>query len=78
MNMKTSPNDVSNHEILEVMNTFATSIDKRLTSIEREQIRMRAVMVTKDYLDSKLADQYSDLVRVMRKEDEKVLAKVRK
>lgn len=118
MNMKTSPNDVSNtellkeiqklhvsdHEILEAMSAFATHVDSRmdkmdsrldkadyrldkmdsrmdrlatkedLQNLQSEFSKLKATVVTKGYLDDKLADHHADLVKVMRKEDEKVMA----
>ena len=47
-------------DLLKAINDFASDIERR--------------MVTKDYLDRKLANQYSDLVKVMRREDEKIKA----
>jgi hypothetical protein len=61
MNMKTSPNDVSNQEILEAMQTFAESVDKRFDRIDQrfENVegrlgKVEAEMVTKDYLATEL------------------------
>lgn len=83
MNMKTSPNDVSNQEILEAMSVFATHVDSRmdkmatkedLQNLQSEFSKLKATVVTKGYLDDKLADHHADLARIMRKEDEKVIA----
>ena len=93
MNMKTSPNDVSNQEILQefrnvsenmyarmeslevsngeildALNTFAGSVEVRFDSVEKRLNRVDALMVTKDYLDNKLADHHSDLVQWTRRE----------
>ncbi len=102
MNMKTSPNDVSNQEIfnkldqlslkidgvgsslnekidgvhaetLEAIHELSSQTDVRFCAMEREQARVRAVMVTKDYLDDKLARQYSDIVQHTRREIEKAM-----
>ncbi len=96
MNMKMHPNDASNNEVLqaiqslvlrfdglesrfdemgEAMQFFVTtvdtrfdSVDKRFDHLESDIYRMKAVMVTKDYLDDKLANQYSDIVQWTRRE----------
>ena len=57
--------ETSNNEILEAINEFSTKVDEKFAKIE-------AVMVTKDYLDEKMADLRGDLVVLMRKEDTKV------
>lgn len=57
--------ETTNSEILEAINEFSTKVDERFNKIE-------AVMVTKDYLDEKLADLRGDLVVLIRKEDTKV------
>ncbi len=62
-------------DVLVAVNTFATTVDERLTNIETtmvtkdefyrelDQIRGRlAQTVTKDYLDDKLADLRSEFV----------------
>lgn len=53
-------------EILGAVNEFSNAVDKRFDKIE-------STMVTKDYLDDKLADLRGDLVVMMQKEDTKVL-----
>jgi hypothetical protein len=105
MNMKTSPKDVSNEQILEALTGvqsglnslnekfdgleqkvdgnhleltetvqgLAQHMDERFSVVEREQVRMSAVMVTKGYLDDKLADLKSDIIQHTRKEIEKSL-----
>lgn len=55
----------TNNEILGAINEFSTRVDERFNKIE-------SVMVTKDYLDEKLADLRGDLVVLIRKEDTKV------
>lgn len=52
-------------EVLEAVNDAATKTGARLTAIE-------ANMVTKNYLDDKLADLRGDLVVLLRQEDTKV------
>lgn len=49
----------------EAIHGLAEHVDERFKRIE-------AVMVTKDYLDEKMADLRGDLVVLMRKEDRKV------
>ncbi len=49
------------------------AVDQRLTSVEREQSRMRAVVVTKDYLDDKLADLKHEMRSNTAKQIEKAL-----
>jgi predicted transcriptional regulator YheO len=49
----------------EAVHGLAEHMDERFKRVE-------AVMVTKDYLDEKLADLRGDLVVLMRKEDRKV------
>jgi hypothetical protein len=119
MNMKTSPNDVSNEQILEALTGvqsglnslsekfdgleqkvdgnhleltetiqgLAQHMDERFSVVERDQTRMTteqtrmsvdqtrmsATMVTKGYLDDKLADLKSDIIQHTRKEIEKSL-----
>src|SRR3989339_2153871 len=47
------------------------AIDQRFDVIESRINRIEATMVTKDYLDEKLADLRGDLVVLIRKEDSK-------
>jgi len=47
-------------------------IDERFDSIDKRLNKIEATMVTKDYLDDKLADLRGDLVVLMRKEDKKL------
>ncbi len=67
--------------ILTAINDFATDTEKRFQGIENrfgtmetKVTRIDATMVTKDYLDDKLADLRGDLVVIVRKEDTKVSA----
>lgn len=57
-------NEVVN-ELVEAVNDYATNTDRRLDKIE-------ATMVTKDYLDRKMADVKGDLVVIIRDEDKKL------
>jgi uncharacterized protein YoxC len=82
--------DQKTDDILDTMNTFATDvenrfqtidqrfqgIEKRLQNVETDTQSMKSQMVTKDYLDNKLADLRGDLVLLTRKEDKKVTAVV--
>ncbi|MEK7473532.1 MAG: hypothetical protein AAB668_02285 [Patescibacteria group bacterium] len=63
--------DASHAEVLEVIHEFSQQTDERFIALEREQIRMRAVMVTKDYLDDKLSDLRSSIIRHTQREIEK-------
>ncbi len=49
-----------------------TKQGKELTKQRKELTKQGALMVTKDYLDDKMADQRGDLTIIMRKEDKKV------
>ncbi|OGG49747.1 hypothetical protein A3C18_01020 [Candidatus Kaiserbacteria bacterium RIFCSPHIGHO2_02_FULL_54_11b] len=62
----------TNHEILEAIQTFSSSVDQRFDRVDQRLDRVEATMVTKDYLDEKLADLRGDLVVLTRKEDAKV------
>ena len=48
------------------------NIDKRFDGIDKRFDKIESSMVTKDYLDEKLADLRGDLVVLMRKEDAKL------
>jgi hypothetical protein len=72
------------NEILEAIHTFAGSVDQRFDKIElemgsmkQEMGSMKAQMVTKDYLDDKLADLRGDLMVIARKSDQKDSALVK-
>lgn len=52
-------------EILEAINVFSAEVDKQFAKI-------KATMVTKDYLDGKLFDLRGDIISVIRKEDIKM------
>jgi len=73
-------NEPTNKEILEAINNFSTivdgkfeAIDGKFEAIDKRFDKIEATMVTKDYLDDKLADLRGDLVVLMRKEDTKVV-----
>lgn len=83
----TMEKDTSKNEIIEVINEFSSRVDERFDKIEGkfnnlegrvgnlegEVGKIGATMVTKDYLDEKMADLRGDLVVLMRKEDTKVV-----
>jgi len=59
-------------EIIDIIHFFAESIDKRFEKVDREFTTIKSTMVTKDYLDDKIADFRGDMVVLVRKEDTKV------
>ncbi|HOZ36771.1 MAG TPA: hypothetical protein PLR18_02990 [bacterium] len=65
-------------EILEIVTFIKDNavtheeFDVRLDKVEVDMAAMKAEMVTKDYLDDKMADLRGDLVVLTRKEDGKV------
>lgn len=77
-------NDAITHDdILTAINKFADNvegkfekIDERFEGLEGEVTKIRATMVTKDYLDDKLSDLRGDLVVLTRKEDKKLVSLV--
>lgn len=75
----------SHQELLEtVNNSFAEfedktnkrfdGVDKRFDGIDKRLMKVETTMVTKDYLDDKLADLKGDMTVLMRKEDTKLKA----
>jgi predicted nucleic acid-binding Zn-ribbon protein len=52
------------------------SIKSEMSSMKSEIKSIKSQMVTKDYLDDKLADLHGDLVVLARKEDKKLLSLV--
>ncbi|MEK7158199.1 MAG: hypothetical protein AAB733_01330 [Patescibacteria group bacterium] len=48
------------------------SVDERFDSINDRLNRIEATMVTKDYLDEKLANLRGDLIEIDRKEEQKI------
>jgi len=69
-------NNVTNNEILSAVNDFATKTEHRFEKIDKRFVHLENQMVTKDYLDDKLADLRGDLVVLTRKEDTKLKALV--
>jgi len=78
--------EITHQDILEAVNKFATSVDKRFDGVDKRfdgvdkrfdglesrVTKIEATMVTKDYLDDKLGDLKGDIVILMRKEDRKL------
>ena len=75
----------TNSEILEAICTFSNSVDSRFDGVdsrfdgvdsrfdkvERRLDRLESQMVTKEYLDDKMADLRGDLVTMIRKGDDR-------
>jgi hypothetical protein len=61
-------------EILEVVQETSSQTDARIMLLESRMTRVESRMVTKDYLDDKLADQYSKIVAHTDKRIEKALS----
>lgn len=59
-------------EIIGAISVFSNDVDKRFVGLENRMSKVEATMVTKDYLDDKLADLRGDLIVIMRKEDKKL------
>jgi len=73
----------TNQDILEAINSYATNTDRqleriegRLDGVESRLTRVESQMVTKEYLDDKLADLKGDILTILRKEDRRVTALV--
>lgn len=60
-------------ETMEAIHDLADQTDKRFIGIEREQIRLRSNMVTKEYLDDKMADLRVDISQNTKRQIEKAL-----
>jgi len=69
--------DIQISDLTEVINTFSSAVDDRFDKIDNRFNKIEATMVTKDYLDEKLADLSGDLVVLLRKEDRKLGALVK-
>ena len=81
----------SNQDILEAITEFADKTEDRFSKLEADFgvmktdfgamrvdfVAMKSSMVTKDYLDEKLADLRGDLVVLTRKEDTKLKALIK-
>lgn len=77
----TEQNKVTTEEILEAINSFANHTEQRFQKLEGDVAGLKgdvgmikSNMVTKDYLNDKLADLRGDLVVLLRKEDYKLEA----
>jgi hypothetical protein len=77
------PEETKTDEILEAINAYANHNEKQLESIksdiqqfqsktEKRFDKIESTMITKDFLEDKLADLRGDLVVLTRKEDKKV------
>ncbi len=66
--------ELTNQDIIEAIGEFSNRVDGRFDKIEQRLNRVESTMVTKEYLDEKMADQRGDLTILMRKEDTKVRA----
>jgi predicted nucleic acid-binding Zn-ribbon protein len=71
--------EISNGEILEALQEFAGHVDEKFSHVDKQfsEIRseiggMKSQMVTKSYLDDKLADLKGDMTSMIRKEDQKM------
>ncbi len=67
------------NDLAEAVNIFATKTEERfdkledsLDGVEGEIGSIKSQMVTKDYLDRKMAEQRGDMMILLRKEDTKV------
>lgn len=60
--------------ILEAIHVFSDATDERFEKIESDISWMKGNMVTKDFLEVKIADLKGDIVVLVRKEDGKVAA----
>ena len=65
-------------EILEVVNDFSNHMDKRIDKLDgrmdklgNDFLKLQTRVVTKDYLDNKIANLPNDWVTMIRKEDYK-------
>lgn len=64
----------ANHaEIVEMINEFSNATDRRFVAVESEQVRMRSSMLTKGYLDDKMADLRVDISQNTKRQIEKAL-----
>ncbi len=75
--------DTSKQDILDAIGLFAEQVDCRFDHIESEIVGMKseivgikAHMVTKSYLDDKLADLKGDMIAFIRREDAQLLAQL--
>jgi hypothetical protein len=69
---KSMTKKVTANEILEAINTFADKTEERFDNLESDVEHIKTEMVTKDYLDDKIADLKGHLVSAINREDNKV------
>ncbi|MEK7103317.1 MAG: hypothetical protein AAB870_03145 [Patescibacteria group bacterium] len=77
--MEKQSHEPTNQDILEAINAYAAAtdqrfdgIDQRLDKMDTRLTKVESQMVTKEYLDDKLADLRGDILTVIRKEDRRV------
>ena len=58
-------------EVLDAVHIFAENVDQRFEQVDQRLARVESQMVTKDYLDDKLADLRGDLTVSIRRVDAK-------
>lgn len=58
--------------VLDIMNKKIEKLDQRIEKLDQRVGMVEASMVTKSYLDDKLADLEGNLISKLRKEDEKI------
>lgn len=69
-------NDPTIQDVLEAMADYAEQTEKQFKDIKTDITSIKSQMVTKSYLDDKLADLRGDLTLLIRKEDTKLKATV--
>jgi hypothetical protein len=69
LSISVDKNFVETHEAIQVL---AESVDRRFTVVHSDIRKIRTSMVTKDYLDDKLADLRGDLIILTRRPNNKV------
>ncbi len=68
--------DPTIQDVLEAVADYAEQTEKQFKDIKTDITSIKAQMVTKSYLDDKLADLRGDLTLLIRKEDTKLKATV--
>ena len=66
--------DSVHEQVKSEISSVKTELKSEISSVKSEVASIKSQMVTKDYLDEKLADLRGDLVVLVRKEDTKVMA----
>ena len=59
-------------DVLVAMNKFSNQMENRFDNIEFDMATIKSTMVTKSYLDDKIADMKGDYTGLIRREDRKV------